>query len=454
MKVVIDIFKNRNEVENYIYKSYMRAVKNIDKNLPDKDTRNPQLTKKILNLLGDPDLNQKNIMVTGSKGKGSVSRIIAKLLEAHGYKIGLFTSPHLIKFNERIRINGIAISDDDLIKYADEIKSTVDSIESKLPNNIYIGPLGITVVIAMLYFKDNKTDFNIIECGKGARYDDVAFIESDISVINNIFLEHVPQLGNTISEVAYNKSGVIKRNHKAVFTSNQHLETIKIIEENARELSVPLKKYGDDFVCKNISISTKGTKFDVKTKKNLYPNLELKLLGSHQAYNATLSLGVCEELVENIDLNKVKKCFSNLTWPGRLEIVNYKPLTIIDGCINRESTKYVKEIIDNIKKSNIILIVGIPDDKDYYGVVDEFKNISYKIIATRTKNQYMKFTNNQNEVIYKLVEDKFIFIENLKDSIDYAYKSIKEDELLLVLGTQSLIRETKEYFKQATTDLD
>jgi dihydrofolate synthase / folylpolyglutamate synthase len=451
---VIIIFCNKNDVENFIYSSYIRAAKSIPAGLPDKETRNPAFTKKLLRMLDNPDAKQRNILITGSKGKGSVSRMLSKLLEVHGYKVGLFTSPHLVNFNERIRINGKAISDDDLIKYSEIIKPYFNEIEIGLPENIYIGPVGTTAVISMLYFQDNNTDFNVIECGKGARYDDVCMLESEMSVINSIFLEHIPELGSNINEIAFNKAGIIKKTQSGVFTANQQECVLNIIKEVANELNVDVKVYGKDFSSRNIAVTNKGTEFDIETEMCVYKGIKLSLLGRHQANNAALAVKVAENLLGNLDLDLVKACFEKLTWPGRLEIINNTPLTVLDGCINRESAKYVKEVIKETGENKIIFIIGIPDDKDYVGVIAEFNEIAEKIILTKTKNQYLKFTEEQLLNAQKMAGDKYLFCKDVNDSINKAYGILDDNGAVFILGTQSLIRETKEYFNQDTTNLD
>nr|WP_010251173.1 Mur ligase family protein [Acetivibrio cellulolyticus] len=449
-----NIFETRRQVESFIYSSYLRAIKNIDIRLPDRETRTPKLTKQLLNMVQNPDSKQRNVLVTGSKGKGSVSRMISKLLEAHGYRVGLFTSPHLVNFNERIRINGIAISDENLIKYAEIVKPYVDEIEKKLPDNKYIGPVGLTSVMAMLYFYDNKTDFNIVECGKGARYDDVCMNESEISVINNVFLEHVPQLGNNLAEIAYNKAGIVKSSQKAVFSAEQPKEVSNIIEETAKNLKIELKIYGYNYISKNIKISSKGTTFDIITANKEYPNLQLTLLGRHQAKNAALAVGVAESLIGELDQIRVRESFRKLTWPGRLELVNLNPLTILDGCINRECASYVKEIIKEIGKEKMVFVIGIPDDKDFEGVLDEFSEDAYKIIMTTTKHQHHKFSSLQQVRALEMIKEKYLYKDIVDDAIREAYEILEGGGLLVILGTQSLIRETKEFFNQDTTNLD
>lgn len=451
---VSNIFRTRREVESYIYASYLRAIGNIDTRLPDSETRSPELTKELLSMVGNPDLRQRNILVTGSKGKGSVSRMISRILEMHGYRVGLFTSPHLVNFNERIRIDGVTISDEELIRYVEIIEPFVQKIQKNLPDNKYIGPVGIASVLAMLYFYDNKTDFNILECGKGAKYDDVCMINSELSVINSIFLEHVPQLGNNLREIAINKAGIVKASQKAVFSAQQSEEVIKIIDEEAKKNKIELKKYGYNYRVQNLELFNRGTNFSIITDRNTYSHIHLSLLGRHQAKNAAMAVGVVESLIGSLSEDRVRECFRNLFWPGRLEIVNREPLTILDGCINRECASYVEEVIREMGKERIVFIIGIPDEKDYEGVLHKFRESAYKIILTTTKHQHHKFSGVQKKKAMEILEDKYLYEDTAEDAIKKAYRILGKDDLLIILGSQSLIRDTKEFFSQDTINLN
>lgn len=451
---MIDIFTNIKEVESYVYESYMKASKYIKAGLPDKETRNPKFTRMLLDKLGKPDQNLYNILVTGSKGKGSISRIVSSLLQAHGYKTGLFTSPHLINFKERIRINGVAILDEELIKYANYIKPFIAEIQKNLPEDQYIGPVGISAVIAILYYRDNETQYNVIECGKGARYDDVNTIFSKASIINPVFEEHIPNLGNDIREIAYNKAGVIKETQDFVFSAHQGKEVVDAIKYEAMAKNVDLFSYGEDFVSSNIRIDPNGTYFDVRTKDSEYRNLKLRLLGRHQAYNAALAIAVVEKIIGGVDEDIVRACFENLTWPGRLEIISKNPTVILDGCINRECSKYIVEVLEEMGGKDITFIIGIPDDKDYMGVIQSIDHLASNIILTRTKNQHLKFIDNQYIEVKQIIGDKIYFEKTMDEAMGKANSIVSSDDIICIIGTQSLVKDTKELFNQDTLNLE
>ena len=179
----------------------------------------------------------------------------------------------------------------------------------------------------------------------------------------------------------------------------------------------------------------------------------MNLLGRHQAYNAAISICAAEKLMAGGKDEKVKKAFENLTWPGRLEIINKSPLTILDGCINRECAGYVREVMKEMGGGDIFTIVGIPDDKDYEGVALEMQGISKKVIFTKTKNEHLKFTGEQIDKAKSMLGEKFSFEAGIEDAVNSAYKLAEGDGIVCILGTQSLIRDTKEYFKQDTLNL-
>lgn len=450
---MVVIFTNAKEAEDFVYSSYMNAIDKIPKDMPDMVTRSPHLTGVLLDKTGRPDKKQRNVLITGSKGKGSVSRMISKLIEAHGFKVGLCTSPHLVSFLERIRINGNAISEDDFVKYANILKPYAEKVQKQLTGAEYIGPAGITAVIAMLYYSDQNTDFNVFECGKGARYDDVTRIHSEASVINTVFLEHMPQLGRDLSEIAFNKAGIINSTQRFVVSPGQQKEVRDTIYKEALDKGVRLLTYGQDFLCENISVDRNGTYFDAITQNSRYKNIKLNLMGRHQANNAAIAICTIENLLGGVKEQNVRQAYDSIAWPGRLEIINRSPLTILDGCINRECAKYVREVVNEMGNKDIISIVGIPDDKDYEGVAQEMHDISRKIIFTTSKNRHLKFTTAQIDKAKLMIGEKLIYKAEIEDAVETAYNLIKGDGLVCIIGTQSLVRDVKEYFKQDTLNL-
>lgn len=445
------MFKDKNEVEQFIYSSYVNRYKDIPTG-GDAFIRNPHLARKMLDELGAVDKLQKNIMITGSKGKGSLTVMIAKLLEAHGKKIGLFTSPHLRDYRERIRINGQAISEEDLMRMAEKLRPIYQTIENSLPRYRYIGPVGATAVMAMSYFYENKTDYNVVECGRGARFDDVNQIEGFVGGINKIFLEHVGPLGHSIDEVAHHKAGLIKKPMQAVFSAEQSKYADLVLRYEARKFDIPIFFYNQDFSAYNVYLSNQGTEFSVRTRLADYKDLCLSLLGRHQAENGALAVAIAEHVIGGIlDEDSVRDTFNNIRWPGRMEIVEKEPLVLLDGCISKESMHQTDEILDFLVFKKMKAIVGIPEDKDYIGVIEKLKEYGCEVIMTHADNDYLKFSKNQVKEAEKIYP--VTFFDKVSDALDHARKNSDKDSLILCLGTQSFIKDVKIYYDEDTLNI-
>ncbi|SDI02707.1 bifunctional folylpolyglutamate synthase/dihydrofolate synthase [Alteribacillus bidgolensis] len=441
------------EAEDLIYASYLRAINNITEN-SDKKVKKPELTRRLLDYAGSPDKGEKYILVTGSKGKGSTSRFISSLLSHLGFKVGLFTSPHLVNFNERIRIDGKTIPEDDFIRISNKIKNGFDAIEKKLPADQYQGPIGIALAMAVIYFKENKTDINVIECGRGGKFDDANVLDNNWAVITPIMKEHVHQLGPDMSDIVLHKLGIIKSSTNHVYINKQRKDVFPIIE-NLLKNKDGISYYNKHFRTENIFIKENGTSFDVHTTNGRYKNLTVPLLGEFQAVNASAAVKVCEDIIgKAIDDGILKKCMENIKWPGRCEVVKKEPTIILDGAINESSANYIKEVIHVINKSgekNIISIVGVPKDKDYHGVIRVLSDVSQQLWITKPDITHLTFPTDALEYAQNILPDSKEFAY-LKDALDYAQTSTETD-IILVVGTQTFIGNAKRCLGHSLLDI-
>ena len=303
---------NRQEAEDYIYKSYLKAKKNQDYNAKDSAKRRPDLTRELIQERDDTP----SVVVTGSKGKGSVANMLSQILQTN-YKVGLMTSPHLVDFCERFKINGVNISDDDFVKCIEKIKPEVDAIDARISEDVCISPMGIQSLVALEYFNEKKTDFNVFECGKGAKYDDVNNISHKYAVINTIFLEHTRELGESLSEIAIDKSNVITGQENCVYVAKQEPEAMEVILDRANRLSVDVKYYGRDFYAQNICYTAEGMKFDVVIGKRIFEDIIIPLMGAHQAKNCALAMACAYDILGEVDIAEVKKIFTRYFLAGQ-----------------------------------------------------------------------------------------------------------------------------------------
>lgn len=439
------------EAEDLVYHSYVKAIGNIHER-DDAKIRKPELTRQLFDLLQSPDQGQRYILVTGSKGKGSTSRMISSILAHLGFKVGLFTSPHLVHFNERIRINGKAITDEDFIRLSNQIVEPVRTIQDQLSPNQYIGPIGINLAIAVLYFKEKGTDINIIECGRGGKYDDTSILHNEYAVITPVMEEHVPNLGPTLEDIVSHKIGIVKQNTKAVYISEQ-IGTLSIIKDKLKKLSAVKKFYYNmDFLANHVSLNTRGTQFDIQTSHASYQNLNLPLLGSFQAVNAATAVKVCEDIIDgHIPYDTLAKCLQSLQWPGRCEVINHNPTVILDGTINRQSALYLQDVLQSIGSSKIVTIVGVPADKDYKGVIRVLSEFSSKIIVTKPDISHLIFPKDAGEYA------KSLLAASCETSLLVNAIALAKDEpdvdTILIAGTQTLIANAKRLWHQSLLDI-
>ena len=435
------------EAEDFVYASYLRASTHQDYAAKDAGKRHPELTRSLL--------RQKSIapcvVVTGSKGKGSVANMISRILQTN-LSVGLMTSPHITDFRERFRVNDTMISEADFCRLMTQIRPEILDIASDLPESVCISPMGIQADLALTYFSEKHTDFNVFECGKGAKYDDVNNIRHDYAVINRIFLEHTRELGDTLAAIAEDKSHVITGEQKCVYFAEQEPEVLEVLVRRAKAMQVPYKIYGRDFQAENIRYTCSGMLFDVVIGDNIYPNLQISLLGEHQAKNCALALALCVDVLSDLcgksvefSLPAVRENLSLLRWPGRMEVLRSDPFVLLDACIHSASCENVKEVLRHLGISNCTVIVGIPEDKDYAGVVRSMKDVAARIILTRSGNPHYHFSPKQQE---SLAEEGIgtIWTDSVKQALTLTGSC---PDPIVILGTTSVISEVERIFRQS-----
>lgn len=443
----------RKEAEDFVYASYLRAASHQDYAAKDARKRHPELTRSLL--------WQKSvtpcIVVTGSKGKGSVSNMISRILQTR-FSVGLMTSPHITDFRERFRVNDTMISESDFCRLMTEIQPEILNIASDLPESVCISPMGIQADLALAYFSEKHTDFNVLECGKGAKYDDVNNVRHDYAVINRIFLEHTRELGDTLTAIAEDKSHVITGEQKCVYFAEQEQEVLNVLVRRAEAMQVPYKIYGRDFQAENIRYTCSGMLFDVVIGQTVYPDLQIPLLGEHQAKNCALALALCVDVMADLcresnapDIfsdtmcHQIRRQLSAIHHPGRMEILSSDPFILLDACIHSASCENVKEVLRHLGISNCTVIVGIPEDKDYAGVVQSMKDVAARIILTRSDNPHYHFSPKQQE---SLAEEGIgtIWTDSVKQALTLTGAC---PDPIVILGTTSVISEVERIFRQS-----
>ena len=353
-----------------------------------------EVITKLLNELDNPQFKFKSIHLAGTNGKGSVAAYLNSILQEAGYKVGMYTSPHLVKFNERIKINNQEISDEELVKLTELIKSKQSAATF----------FEFTTALAFLYFAEKKVDFVIAETGMGGRLDATNVLKPEISVITNISFDHQKHLGDSLEEIAYEKACIIKEISKVVLGEDNFKEVFeKKCEENNSKL----------FVAEEQEIKT-------------------PLLGEHQQENANTAVKVAKLL--RIPNETIKLGIENTLWPGRLQYISKNIL--IDCAHNVAGIKKLREFVLKLANRKV-LVLGMAEDKEIAEMVRLIAPLFEKVIITQG-NYKPAATNVIAEEVRKYVNDIKEII-NVKEAMEEANDSIKENELILVCGSIYLV---------------
>ena len=315
-------------------------------------------TQTLLAKMGNPEKDLKFVHIAGTNGKGSTAAMTASILQKAGYRTGLYTSPYIYRFHERMQIDGEQISDEDLVAVTEYVKPLADSMEES-PTEFEL-----VCCIAFEYFKRQNCDIVVLEVGMGGEYDATNVIPTpEVAVITNIGLDHTDVLGSTVEEIARTKAGIFKENGSAVvYRGAPSVEAV--FEEVCAQKNVTLKKADFDSIHLT-SHGLEGQVFDCGKRKDLH----LPLLGDHQLHNASVVLSIADTLIENgwkITEENIYEGLRDASWPGRFDIVSREPLFIIDGGHNPQCLEaLVKNIQDYLQDKKVIALTGVLADKDY-----------------------------------------------------------------------------------------
>ncbi len=384
--------------------------------------------RELCQKLGNPQKDLKFIHVAGTNGKGSFCSMLHSILKEAGYKTGLFTSPYVKVFNERMAINGEMISDGELAGLTEYIKPIADSMEDK-PTEFEL-----ITAIALEYFKRNKCDYVVLECGLGGRLDSTNIIENTVlSVITGIALDHTSILGDTTEQIAREKAGIIKKGTPVLWCGND-LDAQNVIFSVARQKNAPV--YLVDRKQINIKNETlDGTLFDYKE----YMDLEISLLGTYQAENATNVLNAVEILQGqglSISREAVYKGLKGAKWHARFEIISRSPLMIFDGGHNPqgvcEAVKSIKKYFGNEK---LYIITGVMADKDYNFIASKISEIAEKVYCLAPNNPRALEAEKYAQ-IYKDLGLEAEHFSSVNEAIEKAISDAKNNnKAILCLGS-------------------
>ena len=326
----------------------------------------------LLREFGNPQGHFKSVHVAGTNGKGSTAAMLSAMLMRAGLNVGLFTSPHLVSFTERITVNGTMITEDEVAGLAAEIREKASGMNPTF--------FEVVTVMGLLYFKRKGVQWAAVETGLGGRLDATNVLEPEASIITSLGLDHMEHLGDTLDKIAFEKAGIIKKDTPVVAASRADA-----IEKTARERGSDLYTYGEDFSCTIRGRGPEGVCFDYSSPGLSIHELTVPLPGACQALNASLAIKAFEIIRGASEDFKgtVKEGLSSLKWPGRLEAVSRDPLVLVDGAHNPGAAGALAETLrtDYLKENEkLVLVMGVMSDKDVKGILGPLLPLAGEII--------------------------------------------------------------------------
>jgi dihydrofolate synthase/folylpolyglutamate synthase len=469
---------------------YLDSFINYEKKsaYPYKESFKLERIQEFLKSIGNPQDYLKCIHIAGTKGKGSVCAFCAYILKEAGYKVGLYTSPHLSDVRERIRIlrpsghqspvtshhiedfEGM-ISQSELVNLVKTLKPKIDDYAKKSP----YGPLSffeVYTALAFAYFKEKNVDLAVLETGLGGRLDATNAVDALICGITSISYDHMNKLGNTLTEIATEKAGVIKskkspalrdlaldqnverekgRSQKLiVITAPQEDEVIKVIRQRCSEQDATLYEIGKDIIVEQTSSNIDFQCFALNGTFGKHRDLKIKLQGKHQLINAALAVSLIDGLVPLLQMKvpgeDIKKGLYNTVWPGRFEIISRSPLVVLDGAHNDASIKALTQTLqESYPGKNITFILGISRDKDIKEICHALALVGNNFIMTRADNPRAFHPQDIQSCMGVFKPAASITLTNtVKEALSLAKQKVERDGLIVVTGSLFIVAEARD----------
>jgi dihydrofolate synthase/folylpolyglutamate synthase len=384
----------------------------------------------LLARLGNPHEAFPAIHVTGTNGKGSVCAYLASVFRAAGHRVGLYTSPHLVRFNERIRVDGEMIREEDVARLYGEVKPHAAAMAARSETDQPTF-FETTTAMAFRYFAERRVDVAVVEVGMGGRMDATNVVHPDACAITRIGLEHTENLGRTVERIAREKSGILKRGVPAVTVDQPALA---VIRARAEELGCPLTVVGRDVRYSRLGFDLDGQ--DVLFEDGLTLETRIPLLGAFQPENAATAFAIALAVREKWNLTKaaIAGGLSAARWPGRLQVVRRDPTVIVDGAHNPSAAAALAESLQELFPGRkVTFVVGVLNDKDLAGIADSLGPLAAKVVATKARTPRAF----EPEEVRKAFEAHApgSLAPDAKDALTRAIGSAAKEDVIVVTGS-------------------
>ena len=374
-------------------------------------------TRRAVELMGDPQGNYRVIHITGTNGKTSAARMIERILREHGLRTGRLTSPHLVRFNERIALDGEPVDDQRIVDVYNENEVILDLVDSELEAR---GEAKLTFfeaynALAFQLFSDAPIDVLVLEVGIGGEWDASNVADGDVSVFTAIGLDHRKVLGDTVEEIAQTKAGIIKE--QSILVSNSQEPSVeRILRDRAQQAAFVS---GTDFALIDSSEDGFGTRFSVQGSFGSYPELWMPIIGSHQAENAATAIVAVEQFLGRAIADEVlRSALADTVSPGRMHVISKEPLVVLDGAHNPPGIRSLRRTLEeHFGSPRAIGVVGMLADKDVFSSALEFVGVFEHLIITSSQSERSMSANQLAEVF----EDSGVFVSEVIDDFAHAY---------------------------------
>ena len=434
---------------------YILGLTNYEKSL--KELYSPgnvdlERVRELLRRLGSPESGLGIVHIAGTKGKGSTAAMISSVLQKAGYRVGLFTSPHLHTFRERVQINREPISAEDFAGAMEKVKPHVEEINA-VGEHGYITTFEALTAMALVYFAEKEVEALVFEVGVGGRLDATNVVTPEVSVITSISRDHTELLGETLPEIAGEKAGIIKGGVPVV-VAPQVPEVEEVMTAIARERGSEMVNVGRESVWRAMGHDDRGQSLLVRDFENEY-RISMPLLGDHQQENAATAISALNVLRKkgwHISDADVLDGFADIHWPGRMEELGRRPLVIADGAHNGDSARRLREaLLKHFDFRKAVLVVGVSADKNVEEIASELAPLASTVILT--KSRHMRAAEPAELVVAFTRPD--IIVEttgSVKEALDRAREIASEEDLICATGSLFVVGEAIEAVKRVPVE--
>jgi len=401
-------------------------------------------TKRLLDYFGNPQLKTPTVHIAGTNGKGSTAAFVESILRASGYRVGLYTSPHILDFRERIQVDRQLIAPEEITHCVATLKQASEKL------NVSPTFFEFSTLMAFLHFDRQKTGWNVVEVGMGGRLDSTNLCQGKVCIITPISRDHESSLGTRLSQIAREKAAIIKH-PCAVVCGSQEKEVIQVIQDQSRSHNASLLQLGQDFQVDIQSHTLQGQVFDFNGPEIWYKGLKIALAGRHQSVNAGLAVAACTALADPfVTEQTIRQGLRSADWPGRLEICGTNPCLILDGAHNLDSfkklTAFLSEFFSHKRK---IWVLGIMKDKPLAEITELISDYADYIVVTQPKSDRSARPEQIRKAFMNFTQP-IDLADEIPLALDRAYQVADPDDLIVVTGSLFTVAEAKQVIDNQT----